>query len=212
MATGPKSGIVEWIHPAIPVEDLPNHDIGAYLKKELEAHDRAWKEVLSSFVKSCAGYCVITYLLGIGDRHLHNLLIRPTGQLFHVDFGWILGAEPKLFNPPFKLNTEMVRAMGGESSEEYRQFGRLCCESFRVLRRHANLFCNMFALMATDGCLQHLPNDMEKNELKLLQNFHLDLSEEAADRKFRDLIKTATSAVYKLPDYMHRISQTLTAH
>lgn len=38
------------------------------------------KEVMDTFVKSCAGYCVITYLLGVGDRHLDNLLIAPDGK------------------------------------------------------------------------------------------------------------------------------------
>ena len=37
------------------------------------------REAMDTYVKSCAGYCVVTYLLGVGDRHLDNLLLAPDG-------------------------------------------------------------------------------------------------------------------------------------
>lgn len=58
-------------------------------------------------------------------RHLDNLLLRDDGRLFHVDFGYILGRDPKPFPPPMKLCKEMVEAMGG--AERYIETSKIVC-------------------------------------------------------------------------------------
>lgn len=108
-------------------------------------------DVIDNYVRSCAGYSVICYLMGIGDRHQHNLLLCQNGRLFHVDFGYILGRDPKPLPPPMKLTTEMINGMGGLNSVHWQEFRRLCYTAFIHLRRHANVVLNLFSLMLDAG-------------------------------------------------------------
>lgn len=113
-----------------------------------------------------AGYCVITYLLGVGDRHLDNLLLSPDGHLFHVDFGFILGRDPKPFPPPMKLCKEMIEAMGGADSQHYMNFQQYCYTAFITLRRNANLILNLFALMV-DANIPDIKIEPDKAVMKV---------------------------------------------
>jgi phosphatidylinositol 3-kinase len=108
-------------------------------------------EVYYNFVYSCAGYCVVTYILGIGDRHLDNILIQRNGKLFHIDFGFILGADPKPMPSPMRIVQPMIDAMGGRHGEEWNTFLDLCVEMFNRLRKHADFFVSLFALMKHGG-------------------------------------------------------------
>ncbi|KAJ6195937.1 kinase-like domain-containing protein [Bipolaris maydis] len=105
------------------------------------------KEAMDTYIKSCAGYCVITYILGVGDRHLDNLLLAPSGAFFHVDFGYILGRDPKPFAPAMKLSHEMIEGMGGVQHPNYSAFKQYSYTAWSTLRKSSNLILNLFALM-----------------------------------------------------------------
>uniref|UniRef100_A0A2K6GM51 Phosphatidylinositol 3-kinase catalytic subunit type 3 n=1 Tax=Propithecus coquereli TaxID=379532 RepID=A0A2K6GM51_PROCO len=130
LATSTKHGFMQFIQ-SVPVAEVLDTEgsIQNFFRKYAPSENGPngiSAEVMDTYVKSCAGYCVITYILGVGDRHLDNLLLTRTGKLFHIDFGYILGRDPKPLPPPMKLNKEMVEGMGGTQSEQYQEFRKQC--------------------------------------------------------------------------------------
>jgi phosphatidylinositol kinase/protein kinase (PI-3 family) len=109
--------------------------------------DKKVRDIRDRFIKSTAAYCVITYLFGVGDRHLDNIMVTKDGRLFHIDFGYILGKDPVFWNPTIRITPEIVEAIGGFESKEYIEFTELCSKIFNVMRRNIGLFMNMILLL-----------------------------------------------------------------
>lgn len=211
LATGTKHGFVQYIE-STGVADVLATDgsIQNFFRKHAPSENGPYgisAEVMDTYVKSCAGYSIITYLLGVGDRHLDNLLLTKTGKLFHIDFGFILGRDPKPFPPPMKLCKEMVEGMGGINSEHYQEFRKQCYTAFLHLRRHANLIINLFALMVHAN-IPDIALEPDKTVRKIKDKFRLDLSDEEAVHFVQYIIDDSVTAVMaQLVEQMHRIAQ-----
>ncbi|KAH3995297.1 phosphatidylinositol 3-kinase VPS34 [Parastagonospora nodorum] len=146
------------------------------------------KEAMDTYIKSCAGYCVITYLLGVGDRHLDNLLLAPDGRFFHVDFGYILGRDPKPFAPQMKLCREMIEGMGGAQHPNYLAFKSYAFTAWSTLRKSSNLLLNLFALMQGAN-IPDIKVEREGSVGKVRERMWLGRSEGEAEVLFERLIE-----------------------
>ena len=171
----------------------------------------ARKKLEDNFVNSLAGYCVVTYLLGIGDRHLENIMINNLGKFFHIDFGFAMGEDPNMSKPPpFKLTPNMINAFGGEESPNFKVFCSKFVAYFLKLRCHSNLIINLLYMM-TDSDLIVNPNKNVKlgtahvNDIadKLL----LGESDQHAERWCTELLKDSLSNVRaRMQDQFHKFA------
>ncbi|XP_066599239.1 phosphatidylinositol 3-kinase catalytic subunit type 3 [Prorops nasuta] len=211
LATSTRHGFLQFIESTTVAEVLASEGsilnfFRKYHPSETSPYGVA-AEVMDTYVRSCAGYCIITYVLGVGDRHLDNLLLTTSGKLFHIDFGYILGRDPKPLPPPMKLSKEMVEAMGGVGSEHYHEFRKQCYTAFLHLRRHANLLLNLFSLMV-DASVPDIALEPDKAVKKVQDKLRLDLSDEEAVHYVQNLLDLSVTAVMAvLVEQLHKFAQ-----
>ncbi len=163
-----------------------------------------------NFIKSLAGYCVATCVIGIGDRHPGNIMIKENGIFFHIDFGHILGNfKSKFFikreRTPFLLTPMMANVYSTEGKEEF--FKTACVKAYNILRHNAQRLINMFIIMSTAG----MPELCSMNDVKYAKKMlKLDMpNDEDAGNYFVGLIKQSKNDRFRLIDnifhyYKHR--------
>lgn len=106
-------------------------------------------EVLFRYTFSLVSYTLHNYLIGLGDRHLENIMISKNGEIFHIDFGFILGTDSYPSSGlDIKLNAGMLDVIGNEHSYFYRCYLELCAKAIICLRKYFNIF---FILLSTDS-------------------------------------------------------------
>jgi len=168
------------------------------------------REVMDNYIKSCAGYCVITYILGVGDRHLDNLLLHQNGHFFHCDYSFILGNDPKKYLP-MRITEEMVSGMGGLESDGYAKFLSLAGATFVALRRHENVrvILSMVRSMIPSALPDISVNQTPEQVLDgLRQRLRLDLSDEESISYMEKLIENSLkSKIWIAVDAMHSIGK-----
>lgn len=103
----------------------------------------------NKFLSNYSAICLITYLFGIGDRHLENFLIQTsTGNLVMIDFGYSFGASIELPIPeliPFRF-TKSMRELAAPAGIEG-AFKKCMVSCFDALNKKMNLivdYCDVF--------------------------------------------------------------------
>jgi phosphatidylinositol 3-kinase len=165
---------------------------------------------MDTYVKSSAGYSVITYILGVGDRHLDNLLLHQSGSFFHCDYSFLLGIDPKKYLP-MRITEDMVHGMGGIESDNYAKFLSLSSAAFLALRRPeiVRVLLSMIRLMEPAGLPDITENQsMEQAILGVRDRLKLELTPDEAVIFMEELIESSlNSKLWIAVDAMHSLGK-----
>ena len=217
-ATGDDTGMLEIVTDSVTINDInsekgggilgafKNSTIKAFLDENAKTEEQR-RDAHENFVRTCAGYCVATFVMGIGDRHSDNIMITRAGHLFHIDFGHFLGHFKAKFGikrerAPFVFTPAMAAAMGGRKSEGYTHFVRMSCQAFNILREYGNLLLNLFMQMVPAG----MPELQSADDVAYLQGqLNLNLTEEyEAEKLFeREIASSLSTTSRQIDDTIH---------
>ncbi|KDO31800.1 hypothetical protein SPRG_03720 [Saprolegnia parasitica CBS 223.65] len=194
VSTGPMTGILQVVQHAVTTADV--HKRGGAMGGIFGAFNDA------KVTGSCAGYCVATYVLGIGDRHNDNIMITTGGRYFHIDFGHFLGFMKyqygiKREKTPFVFTPEMAHVFGGIGTDMFRKFQDLAGEAFNVVRRHLHLLVSLLLLMIPAD----MPELRRRDDINyIVEIMGSDKSDAEAAAMFADLIVQCTKNTFKRID------------
>ena len=116
-----------------------------------------WLERRSTYTASLASTSMFGYILGLGDRHMSNIMINETtAKLVHIDFGdcFEVAQHRNLFpeKVPFRLTRVMTNALepGGVNGT----FRELCINLLTVGRNKKQQVSGLLEAFVYDPLLQ----------------------------------------------------------
>ena len=144
LPTAPRAGLIEIVRDATPLTELARVALAP--------------RALDRLVASAAASFTTARVLGVRDRHSDNILVLPSGVLFHIDFGRVLGDTVPLLDATDFAVTEDLRAKlsaagAPDGDERWGAFCEACGAAFAALwgaRRFVAAFVRA-ALGSPDG-------------------------------------------------------------
>ncbi|XP_041876223.1 phosphatidylinositol 4-kinase beta isoform X2 [Corvus kubaryi] len=148
------SGMIEPVLSAVSIHQIKKQSQLSLLDYFLQEHgsynSESFLSAQRNFVRSCAGYSLVCYLLQVKDRHNGNILLDADGHIIHIDFGFILSSSPRNLGfetSAFKLTTEFVDVMGGLDGDMFNYYKMLMLQGLIAARKHMDRVVQIVEIM-----------------------------------------------------------------
>ncbi|XP_052668315.1 serine-protein kinase ATM isoform X2 [Harpia harpyja] len=137
-----------------------------------------WFEKRLAYTRSVATSSIVGYILGLGDRHVQNILIdEQTAELVHIDLGVAFEQGKILPTPetvPFRLTRDIVDGMGITGVEGV--FRRCCEKTMTVMRNSQEALLTIVEVLLYDPLFDWTMNPLKALYLQQRPEDEADMS------------------------------------
>uniref|UniRef100_A0AAR2J0R4 non-specific serine/threonine protein kinase n=1 Tax=Pygocentrus nattereri TaxID=42514 RepID=A0AAR2J0R4_PYGNA len=137
-----------------------------------------WMEKRLAYTRSVATSSIVGYIVGLGDRHIQNILIdEQTAELVHIDLGVAFEQGKILPTPetvPFRLSRDIVDGMGITGVEGV--FRRCCEKTMEVMRSSQEVLLTIVEVLLYDPLFDWTMNPLKAFYLQQQQDEQAELN------------------------------------
>ena len=215
LSTDYYSGMLEIVKNSLTLAEIHKEEGGAFqsfrkntLTKFFKKTGKEENEFSENFLLSTVAYCCSTFVLGIGDRHSDNIMLKKNGELFHIDFGHFLGHFKKKLGikrerAPFVFTKQFQNVLGGDKGKKYLEFKNKLWSAYQILRKNSAVLITLLRILL----VTEIPELDEKSIRYLEMTLCLNASDEEAKKfLFNKLDESMNSWSVELNFWIHLIA------
>lgn len=147
-------GIIEFVRDSKTLERIAKEGYSSLINYVLEHNEREMPKLIKDRIfKSLAISSCMAYILGLRDRNMGNILMNKQGQIFHIDYEYIMESpKTNVFGEPvIKVTREMIEILGGEQSQYYAKFKEYIINVFDILRLYKQTVFSYYNILESES-------------------------------------------------------------
>lgn len=146
-SAGTEKKLEKYVEVCKNIKPVFQHFFYEHFKSPGRIFERRFAYTVSLAVSSMIGY-----ILGIGDRHVQNILIDfKTAEVIHIDFGIAFEAGKCLPHPeliPFRLSRDFIAPLGVSGVDGI--FRKTCEKTIEILRENEKTIATILEVLLYD--------------------------------------------------------------
>eukprot|EP01059_Diplonema_ambulator_P035209 TRINITY_DN8204_c0_g3_i1.p1 TRINITY_DN8204_c0_g3~~TRINITY_DN8204_c0_g3_i1.p1 ORF type:complete len:2963 (+),score=1018.44 TRINITY_DN8204_c0_g3_i1:240-9128(+) len=163
----------------------------------------AWVEYRTHYVRTLAAMSMVGYILGLGDRHLNNIMLTDEGNVVHIDFGdcFEVALNRQRFpeKVPFRLTRLLVSAMEASGTEG--TFRHTCESVMRCLRKNRDSLTSLLETFVYDPLINwRLLETVAPEEAEAVQEREAERARIEEENEDKPEGISAAVFAHKIPD------------